>query len=262
MIVYMRGKWGLLPKAGALALAFGGTVGAVDEFRIRDSFSPVIIDAQLDSRADAYIPIVRQTKKALMPDASNHEQFRKLARVWIHASKSGKIKQIYPGYCGESLLDGPKGEIFSSACNLANRLSEISELEAIKHDPRADEDALLSMELINIVRFGNYETLFSAGSYMRRPIRVLGRHVKSLSPKLLARLAADQNPKVRTYRTELLARIAKHQEVQYAARYGSTMAKQDQNNYGYFLRNSKTHIAANHFYGFDRENRLVAKTTK
>lgn len=262
MIVYMRGVWGLLPKVGALVLVFGGTVKAVDQFRCHDSFNPVVVDSQLDCRVDSYVQVVRQTKHVLKHSKLEASKLRELGNTWINGSKEGKLLQIYPGYCGESLVEGPKGDVFATCASLANRISDLAEREAAANDPQAFEDAIRSIELINIIRFGNYETLFTSSSYLRRPIKILKNNIDKLSPTLAAKLDAIQNPKVRDYKTDLLNQVAKRQKTQYAARYGAEMAQQDDNNYAFFLNNNPRHIAASHFYGFDREKALVATKGK
>ncbi len=262
MIVYMRGVWGLLPKVGALGFVFVCTVGAVDRIRCHDSFNPIVIDAQLDSRVNAYVPLVKATKEHLKISHNDPRTVRWLAKLWSDAARSGKIQQIYPGYCGESLIDGPKSDIFSSCSSVANRLSEIAEKEEAAHNPLAYEDALTSIELINIVRFGNYETLFTASAYLRRPSKILKRNLSKLTPDLIARLRSSQDPTLRSERTEQLSQVSRRLLVQYTARYGSSMAKQDDINYAFFLGQSGKHVAANHFYGFDKEVGLTASKTQ
>lgn len=262
MIVYMRGVWGLLPKVGALGIVFVGTVGAVDRIRCHDSFNPIVIDSKLDDRVSAYVPLVKATKEHLKISHNDPRTVRWLANLWVDAARTGKIQQIYPGYCGESLIDGPKSDIFSSCTNVANRLSEIAEQEEKAHDPQAYRDALASIELINIVRFGNYETLFTSSSYLRRPSKILKRNLSKLTPDLIARLQSTQNPELRSDRTEQLSLVSRRLLVQYTARYGTAMAQQDDINYAFFLGKSGKHVAANHFYGFDKEVGLTASKTQ
>lgn len=240
-------------------MVFGGTVGAVDKFRCHDSFNPVVVESQLDSRVDAYVAIVKKTKRIVKTSQIDPDKLRSLCDLWIKGSKEGRLQQIYPGYCGESLIEGPKGDIFGTCASLANRLSDLAEKEAYAGEPRACEDAIRSIELINIIRFGNYETLFTSGAYLRRPIKILKSNMDKLSPELAAKLEKVQNPRMRDYKTELLTQVAKRQKTQYAARYGEEMAKQDDNGYAFFLNGNPKHIAASHFYGFDREVGLTAK---
>ncbi|MBS1700697.1 MAG: hypothetical protein JST12_03480 [Armatimonadetes bacterium] len=253
MIVFMRGVFALLPKAGVLVIVFGGTVGAVDSIRCHDSFFPVVIDEKIDARADAYTEIVGETKSAVEHLNTDDAVIRHLAQSWVEGSKSGRLQQIYPGYCGESLIEGPKGDIFNSCASLANRLSELAEHEVEKGNPQANEDAIRALELINIVRFGNFETLFTAGSYLRRPFKVLNRGIGKLSESQKVRLAAVENTQTRDDKTEELSEVARRLKAQYASRYGEEMAKVDDNNYAFFLTSNPKHIAANRFFGFDRK---------
>lgn len=261
MIVYMRGVWRLLPRVGALVIAFAGTVGAMDKIRCRDQFNPVSVNSDLDTRVNNYIEVVRKTKSTLAPGTNDPKTLRSLAKMWINGSKSGKLQQIYPGYCGESLIEGPKSEIFSSCMSIVTKLAELGSREAAEGNPQGYNDAILAMELTNVVRFGNYETLFSAGNYLRRPLRVVRENVDRLSKNQKLWLERVQNPSIRDQKTNQLAMVAKRLRQQYQARYGEEMAKEDDLNYSFFL-NRKSGVAANHFYGFDRETKLNNKLRK
>ena len=253
MIVNMRGVWGVLSKAGTLALVFGGTVRAVDNFRCHDSFFTVVVDSTLDSRTSDYIEPIKITKAKLKDHKNDLKVVRELSEMWISYSKQGKISQIYPGYYGESLIDGPKGEIFKTCSNLANKLSEFAERESEKGDPDGCLDAVRAIELVNIVRYGSYETMFTSSAYLRRPTKILKANIEKLSPAVVARLKSAQNPNERATKTKLLEQVANKQRSQYTLRYGVQMTKEDDSSYVSFIGKPGQHIAAEHFFGFDRE---------
>jgi hypothetical protein len=253
MIVNMRGVWGVLSKASILVLVFGGTVRAVDNFRCHDSFFTVVVDSSLDSRTSAYIEPIRITKAKLKDHNNDVKVLRELSEMWISSSKNGKIAQIYPGYYGESLIDGPKGEIFKTCSNLANKLSEIADQEATIGDPNAYLDAVRAIELVNIIRYGTYETIFTSSAYLRRPTKLLKANIEKLTPEVAARLKSAQNPDDRAIKTKLLEQVANKQRTQYALRYGDQMTKEDDSSYVSFIGKPGQHVAAEHFFGFDRE---------
>ena len=253
MIVNMRGVWGVLSRVGAIVLAFGGTVGAVDSIRCHDSFFTVVVDSELDSRVQAYVEPVRITKERIKNHGHDVIVLRSIGEMWISQAAHGKLSQIYPGYYGESLIEGPKAAIFSTCMDVSNRLTECSEKEAAAGNPEASLDAVRSIELINIVRFGSYETLFTSGAYLRRPTKLLKPNLKKLTPETLARLEKALDPNVRLAKTELLNQVNKRERNQYAIRYGQAQAREDDLSYASFMNKKGRHIAAEHFYGFDRE---------
>ncbi len=253
MIVNMRGVWGVLSKAGTLALVFGGTVRAVDNFRCHDSFFTVVVDTTLDSRTSDYIEPIKITKAKLKDHNNDVKVVRELSEMWISRSKQGKLAQIYPGYYGESLIDGPKGEIFKTCSNLANKLSEYAEQESVNGDSNAYLDAVRAIELVNIIRYGSYETMFTSSAYLRKPTKILKANIEKLSPAIATRLKSAQNPDERATKTKLLEQVANKQRTQYSLRYGVQMTKEDDCSYVSFLGKPGQHVAAEHFFGFDRE---------
>lgn len=253
MIVLMRGIWALLPKVGAFGLLFGGTVSAVDKFGFHDSFNPVVVDPKLDARTEAYIGVVRMTKRDLKAYRGNPAKLRQTAERWITRANEGKLPQIYPGYFGESMTEGPKGEIFTTCANLANTLSDLAEKESKAGDPNAMLDAVRAVELINIIRYGSFDTLFAGSSYLRRPLKTLKPNLSKLSPATLARLQKTQDINTRDIKIQMLNQVLQHLKTQYVARYGEEMASLDDSGYTHFIGKGGKQVAASHFYGFDRE---------
>jgi hypothetical protein len=249
----MRGVWGVLSKVGAIALVFGGTVRAVDNFRLHDSFFTVVVDSTLDSRVNDYVKPIGISKARLKGHDKDIKTLRSLSQMWLDEKQSGRISQIYPGYYGESLIEGPKGDIFSTCTQLSNKLSECADLEIAKGDRNGLSDAVLAIEMINIVRYGSYETLFTSNAYLRRPTTLLKAHWDKVPTELRQRLAKAQDPDERVYRTHLLEQVANHQKVQYSIRYGKEMTREDDNSYTAFLKRKDNSVAAEHFFGFDRE---------
>jgi hypothetical protein len=253
MIVNMRGVWGVLSKVSAIALAFGGTVRAVDNFRCHDSFFTVVVDSTLDARTSAYVEPIRVTKKGLKGHGSDAKVLRELSEMWIDRAKHGQITQVYPGYYGESLIDGPKGDIFRTCSDVANKLSECAEQEALEGDPNALLDAVRSIEVINIIRYGSYETIFTSSAYLRKPTKLLRENLDKLTPEIADRLSNAQNPDERNSKLQALEQVVQRQRNQYALRYGAEMTKEDDSTYVSFLRQRGDQIAAERFFGFDRE---------
>jgi hypothetical protein len=253
MIVNMRGVWGILSKVGAVALAFGGTVRAVDNFRCHDSFFTVVIDSALDSRTSAYIEPIRITKARLASNPNDVKVLRELSDMWIEAANSGKIAQVYPGYYGESLIEGPKGDIYRTFSDLANKLSESAEAGVLEGDPNALLDAIRAIEVMSIVRYGSHETMFTSSAYLRRPTKVLKANLNKLTPEAKARLQRVQDPSQREAKTRFLDQVISRQRSNYALRYGIEMTKSDDSTYLTFLSGNGQNVAAAHFYGFDRE---------
>ena len=260
MIVNMRAEWGLLPKVGALVIGFAATAGMVSRIRSHDDFLPLSINSQLDRRASAYISIVKKSKLALQNHETTPDQIRALAQSWVSGAESGKLQAVYPGYCGESLIDGPKGQIFSTCALLVTRLSSMAEAEQATGDPKANDDAILAIATINVVRFGNYETLFTAANYMRRPIKTLESNVSTMTKEQRSRLAKIQKEEDRTEKTKELALVANRLRAQYAARFDEETAKEDDINFN--LGKHSGTVAASRFYGFDREANLASSLAK
>jgi hypothetical protein len=249
----MRGVWGILSKASAITLVFGGTVHAIGGFRAHDSFFTLVVDSGLDSRVDAYVGLVRDSKKELKGHEHDVVKLRELSERWITQSKQGKITQIYPGYYGESLLDGPKGQIFNTCTSISNKLTECADQEAKEGNPVACLDAVRAIELINVIRYGSYETMFTSMAYLRRPFRLLKANKAMFTPEVTVRLEKAQDVKSRENKTELLTQLVNRQRSQYTVRYGKVMAHEDDSSYVSFLRRKNNQIAAEHFYGFDRD---------
>ena len=253
MIVNMRGVWVGLFKASAVLLAFGGTVHAVDNFRCHDSFFTVVVDTALDSRVDAYVEPVRISKEKMMVHGDDVAVLRNLSEMWIKQAKQGKISQIYPGYFGESLVEGPKGDIFATCATLSNKLSECAEAEEAVNDPNACLDAVRCIELINIVRYGSYETLFTSTTYLRKPMKLLKSNITKFSPEVKARLQKLEDVQDRERKIQMITQLANHQKTQYTVRYGKQMTKEDDAIYMAYLGRKENHQAAEHFFGFDRK---------
>jgi len=248
----MRGVWGVLSKIGGTALVFGGTVSAVDNFRCHDSFYTVVVDSKLDSRTDDYVEPIRLTKQALKKTA-NPKCIRDLSEMWIKGSKQGKLSQIYPGYYGESLVEGPKADVFRTCTELSTRLSEIADAEVKGGNSNGLEDAVRAIEVVNIIRYGSYETLFTSSAYLRKPTKILKDNLDKISPSITARLQRAENPQERAYKTRLLEEVVRRQRNQYALRYGKEMTKEDDTTYVSYIGKKGGQVAAEHFFGFDRE---------
>lgn len=251
-----------MPKVGALGLIFVGTVGAVGDIRCHDSFNRVVVNAAMDARADKYVGLIRQTKRAFNKSTTDHASIRALADKWIESSKKGEILQIYPGYYGDSLVEGSKSDIFVTCCSLANRISEIGDKELKSGNGEGRLDAIRSLELLNIVRFGSFETMITSASYARRPVRTLEAHANQLTKEEKIRLAVAEDPKTRRWKTSELLQVLRSQKIQYIARYGEVMAKEDDNSYIAMLSGKGKSKAASHFYGYDEQVRPVSKKTK
>ena len=253
MIVNMRGAWGVLSRVGAIVLAFGGTVGAVDTIRCHDSFFTVVVDSALDARVRSYIEPVRMTKEKIKGHEHDAVVLRSISEMWISQASHGRLSQIYPGYYGESLIEGPKAAIFSTCMDISNKLAECAEKEVAEGKPEASLDAVRCIELINIVRFGSYETLFTSSAYLRRPTKILKSNLANLTPETLVRLENAQDPVARDTKTAQLSQVNLRERNQYAIRYGQAQTREDDLSYVSFMRKKGKHIAAEHFYGFDRE---------
>ena len=252
MIVNMRGVWVVVSKASAVLLAFGGTVHAVDNFRCHDSFFTVVVDSTLDSRVDAYIEPVRISKAKMKDHDRDAVVLRELSEMWINKAKYGKLSQIFPGYFGESLLEGPKGDVFLTCTSLSNKLSECADQEAGVGNPNACLDAVRCLELIDIVRYGSYETMFTSTAYLRKPLKILKSNMAKFTPEVKSRLQKVEDIQGREHKTQLLTQLVDHQKTQYSVRYGKLMAKEDDSSYLTYLKGRRSHIAAEHFFGFDR----------
>ncbi len=254
----MRGVWVVVSKASAVLLAFGGTVHAVDNFRCHDSFFTVVVDTALDSRTDAYIEPVRISRERMKGHDHDVVVLRELSEMWINKAKQGKISQVFPGYFGESLIEGPKGDIFLTCTALSSKLTECADQEASVGNPDALLDAVRSLELVDIVRFGSYETLFTSTAYIRKPLKILKANMAKFTPDVKSRLQQVENVQERERKTQLFMQLGDHQKAQYSVRYGKQMARDDESTYLSYLSNRKTHVAAEHFFGFDRTSGLIA----
>jgi hypothetical protein len=231
-IVFMRGVWGTLSKGGALILLFGGTVGAVDNLKCHDRFSTVIVNTALDARAKNYVQPIRVTKPIIQDRYATGESLRAAGDLWIGLADAGKLPQVYPGYYGESLVDGPKSDIFGIVTGLANRLSDMAENERRLNNKHAMSDAIRAIALIDIVRFGSDESMFSSSAYIRRPLRLLKQGLGILTPEEKLRILKVQDPRLREQKTRQLAEVTRHLRVQYATRYGDELTTQDDPSYG------------------------------
>jgi hypothetical protein len=258
----MRGEWGLLPKVGALGLIFAATVGAVGDIRCHDSFNRLVVNSAMDARADQYVGLVRQTKRVFKKHQSDPASLREISDKWIKAAQKGEIMQIYPGYYGDSLVEGSKSDIFITCCTLANRVSELGDKELKVGNPEGRMDAIRSLELLNIVRFGSFETILTSASYARRPVRTLEAHAKELTAEEKRRLAAAQDPSIRRWKTNELLQVLRSQKIQYVARYGEQMAKEDDNSYIALLSGKGKAKAALHFYGYNEKVPLTSSKSK
>ncbi len=241
---------------------FGGTVNAVDNVRCHDSFNTVVVDSTLDSRVGAYVGLVAKTKPAVRSKTISPEELRILSEEWIQASKQGRIDQIYPGYLGESLVDGPKSDIFVSCARLATRMSDLAEKEEASGEKNALIDAIRAIELVEIVRFGSYEALFVSAGYVRRPLKTLKPNLERLTQDERNRLLAVQDPVSRKKKTQLLEQVSRKLKTQYALRYGKEMTDQDDPSYGRFLAGKGQNVAAAHFFGFDRDVNVPTERKK
>jgi hypothetical protein len=231
----MVGVRGFLYRAG-IALSIGTvTIGAVDQSVLNDQFNTVQIDGKADERVNVYVPLVGKTQSVVGSRFVPAKNLRILADTWIEGSRVGRLQTIVPGYYGENILDGPKGEIIRACTLLSKRLSTLSQEEYSSGQfTKSAEDAVRSMDVLNIIRFSDQRVYSLTLAFYRKPLLMLNMSLEQrpeLSEQLRLRLT-----KTNRFQSQIMAMKQHEQNIQtqYAVRYGQRMLNIDQKAVGMY----------------------------
>lgn len=256
----MVGVRGLLPVLGAvtvLGFGLGGAAGAVE---FDDTFNPVVVNGNNDKLLGYYVRYVRKADNALEAKAPASE-LRAVAEEWVEAKRSGALKQIYQGFHGQSLLEGPRGQMFQTCFELANTLTpSIQDLQRNGVKPQDLDDAILAMELLDTVRYAHQEVLFATSTYMGRPVRILKDYESMLTPEQKQRIEAIQNEDIRKERLTAMLDVQKQLKRQYELRYGREAMLSDEL-CSVVSMEKRTNTSASRFYGFEKEKSILASNS-
>jgi hypothetical protein len=225
----MVGVRGFLYRTGITISLGAVAVGAVDTSMLNDDFNSVRIDVLADQRVDAYIKIVDKTKKVTDRRFVAAKHIRIVAEDWIQGANMGKLLPIMPGYFGENITDGPKGEIVRSCIRLARRLSDLADQEYDSGDYlRSSEDAIRALDLLNIVRFSTPAVYDMTLAFYRKPLQIVNMALAH-RPKLGSHMYARLTKKNRLEEKFKAMKSHDHNiRTQYAVRYGEHMLRQDE----------------------------------
>lgn len=241
---------------GVTVLAFGlGSIARAVEFD--DTFNPLVVNGNNDRMLGYYVRFVREADEALM-SSNSIENCRRVAREWVAATRAGTLKQIYQGYHGQSLLEGPRGQMFRSCFDVSNRLAPaMSKVKGGNVTAQDLDDSILAMEMVDTVRYAHQEVLFAATTYMARPVRILKDNEHKLTEDQKARIAYVQNEESRRTRLESMLAVQRLLRKQYELRYGAEAVSTDELITVGAIQERSVKTSASHFYGFDKERGIL-----
>ena len=120
----------LLWKLGALAPVGTMLCFVVQHQFLKDSFNPISIDGRVDSRIDAYVPIVREIEQANFEKKSNFAKAEQLASKWADQSRQKVFEPLLPCVYGDDFDDGPRSQVLAASISLVDELARYSISEA------------------------------------------------------------------------------------------------------------------------------------
>jgi hypothetical protein len=218
----MVGMRGLFYRFSAAAFVFGATVGAVDQSIFKDQFNPVVIDSEIDGRVHAYIKIVPKTDRLLSERYIAAKDLRDCAAEWTEGFEKRTLLPVLPGYHGENMADGPKGQILRTQLNLAKRMHALAVQDGKSGNSiQAIRDELASLTLMRNVRNSiNYqvEVIESFMSPSLEHLMVQLQKVKALPLELKSKIVELNT--IDSVPSEVLKEMNRIR-LQYLARYGT-----------------------------------------
>lgn len=112
------------------------------------------------------------------------EATRKLAREWVDGARSGALIPLQPVSFDDSMRDGVKSEIMNrnSAVASAMLLNASIEFDSRQYE-KGIQDALLGMEVSNVIKYSDYSTVMQGAIYDRRGLRLIDEALTRVSPQ-------------------------------------------------------------------------------
>ena len=145
-------------------------------------FGFVAYSAAQNNAIDSYVDLVKATVNVVHPNTySPVPEVRKMAAVWISASKAGKLGALTPVSFDDTTRDGVKGEILRANLRVAEELNDYGDEERTHGKYwKACQDAVLGAQTAEVTKYFDFASLSCAGLAQRRSIAV----VKACLPHL------------------------------------------------------------------------------
>jgi len=151
-----------------------------------DSFEFVRPTPKQNAAILAYGGIVRDS--ANIPTIDSYglhlEPVRKVAKEWIAESRSGMLQPLQPAGIDDTMRDGIKAEIMMRNSSTASAMLYGAGLEIGRHQyDQGVEDALLGMEVSDVIKYSDYSSVLQGSLYDRRGFRLLAEALPHVSPQ-------------------------------------------------------------------------------
>jgi hypothetical protein len=172
----------------------------------------------------AYRGVVQHTAALTIDPYSvpDVEKTRRVAYEWVEGAKQGKLVPLTPVSYDDSTRDGIKSEITfrDQAVSALVLFAANQELDSRQYD-RAVSDALLGIQVAQVIKYSDYPTVMQGSIYERRGFRVLVSALPHLTP--VKRLAvkkelADLGP--RPDKFQELVQLQRFMFIDYLRRMG------------------------------------------
>ena len=211
----------LLWKLGALAPVGTMLCFVVQHQFLKDSFNPISIDGRVDSRIDAYVPIVREIEQANFEKKSNFAKAEQLASKWADQSRQKVFEPLLPCFYGDDFDDGPRSQVLAASISLVDELARysISEAQSRKyiHAVKLIETAMDQLEDLK------YSDITALRLTITKQTRLLGtlRWIDAKANHSFSDVVKAERSKfeIQPDKLESLARHMKSLYVQYYQRY-------------------------------------------
>lgn len=162
-----------------------------------DPYLPVDNTPELEARISAYVQPVRNVMAlgSKGPTELNPDSVRRIASEWIAAHRRGELKPLVPGYFGESVRDGIKGQVFAAKDRLTLGLLALAQQEATTGRPeQACRDYVSAYRLCQIAKFSDFMSVVDASRRQCRILDALGPLLEGAESTVRTEIASLVEP--------------------------------------------------------------------
>lgn len=155
-----------------------------------DGYVPLGYSNKHEGDINQYRRVVLETSSILGMNPTDH-QIETLADNWLNRLESGELKPLHSEAIDDSMTEGPKAAIFSSANKLQSRMMNVSNFRATHGDFAGGQKmAIKCLKLLEFLKYSDFQTVNYFSNEQRhivyRLTHILGTPTSETKAALLA----------------------------------------------------------------------------
>lgn len=162
-----------------------------------DPYMPVDNTPELEARVSAYIQPVRNVVSLgnNPPGKLNADSVRRISHEWVEAYREGQLKPLTPGYFGESVREGIKGQVFAAKERLILSMIELAHAEAeVGNRGQSLQDLMTAYRLCQIAKFSDFMAVVDAARRQGTILAVMTPLIPAADADMRKEIAALAEP--------------------------------------------------------------------